>query len=181
MGFADAGDDDAAAFGANFKAAEISGGAAERVVGGVEAILNARVRGVVEAIRAEEQVEFAQGLDGIGKKRLENAGGVSTQRSRIIRRQARRGRLRAGLSVNESCGSLYQKLPHVSRGRKRSPGLKRDSKCLAGRELSPNQGEAANGILQVLKIKREVGAAYSTTRPLYVLSGYKLKPAGRAT
>ena len=53
VSFADPGDDDAAAFGTNFEAAQICGGAAQGLVSGVEAVLHARVGGAVQAMGAE--------------------------------------------------------------------------------------------------------------------------------
>jgi len=73
VSFADLGDDDAAAFGTNFQATQVGGGAAQGFVGDVEAVLNARVSGAIEAMGAKEQVEFADGLDSVGEERLDRA------------------------------------------------------------------------------------------------------------
>ena len=67
VSFTDLGDDDAAAFGPNFQSTEVGSRAAQRFVGNVKAVLNARVRGAVKAMGAKEQMEFADSLDGVGE------------------------------------------------------------------------------------------------------------------
>ena len=79
VSFADLRNDNAAAFGANFEAAQIGSRAAQGFVGDVEAVLHARVSDVVEAMGAEEQVEFTHGQDGIGEERLDGTGLLAAQ------------------------------------------------------------------------------------------------------
>jgi hypothetical protein len=93
MGFADFGDNDAAALGADVKTAEIGGGATQGVIGGVETLLKARMGWTVEAVRAEEQEEIAESLDGVGEKRVERARAIAAQRAGVVRRRTRRGGL----------------------------------------------------------------------------------------
>ena len=112
--FADLGDDDAAAFGANLEAAEIGSGAAQGLVGDVEGILDARMSGAVKAMGAEEQVEFANGLDGIGKERLDGALLLAAQGAGIVGRGALESGKSARTIVEKSCGAKYQKTAPIS-------------------------------------------------------------------
>jgi hypothetical protein len=85
MSFTNLGDDYAAAFGADFEAAQIGGGAAQGFVGGVEAVLNAWVGGAVKAVSAKEQMEFAQGLDGAGEKGFNGTGRLTARGAGVVR------------------------------------------------------------------------------------------------
>ena len=114
MRFANFGDDDAAAFGANFEAAEVGCGAAQGFVGDVEAVLNTWVCGAVEAMGAKEQVEFADCLDGVGKEGLDGTGLVAAQGAGIVGRSALGNRISARTIVEKSCGALYQKTAPIS-------------------------------------------------------------------
>jgi hypothetical protein len=114
MRFADFRDDDAATFGANFEATEVGGGAAQGFVGDVEAVLNARVSGAIEAMGAKEQVEFADGLDGVGEEWLDRARLVAAQGAGIVGRSALGNWKSARTIVKKSCGALYQKTAPIS-------------------------------------------------------------------
>ena len=114
MRLADSGDHDAAAFGANFKAAEVGGSATQGFVGGVEAVLNARVDRAVEAMGAKEQMEFADGLDGVGEERFNGTRLVAAQGARIVGRGALGDGMSARTIVEKSCGALYQKTAPIS-------------------------------------------------------------------
>jgi hypothetical protein len=114
MRFADFGDYDATALGANFEAAEVGGGAAQGFVGDVQAVLNARVSRAVEAMGAKKQVEFANGLDGVGKERFDRTGLVAAQGAGIVGRSAPRERMSARTIVEKSCGALYQLTAPIS-------------------------------------------------------------------
>src|SRR5258708_2854599 len=114
MRFADFRDDDAAAFGANFEATEVGGGAAHGFVGDVEAVLNARMGGAVEAMGPKEEMEFADGLDGVGEERFDGARLVAAQGAGIDRRSALGNGKSARTIVKKSCGALYQKTAPIS-------------------------------------------------------------------
>src|SRR6202035_6121252 len=94
-------DDEAAAFGTNLTAAEIGGSAAKGFVGDVEAVLDARVCGAVKAMGSEEQVEFAQGLDGIGEERFDGMNRLPDQGAGGVRRSEHGADLDAGLVGEE--------------------------------------------------------------------------------
>src|SRR5262245_37977196 len=102
MSFADLGDDDSAAFGANLQAAEIGSRAAQGIVSSVQAFLKARVGGVVETMGAEQQQELAQRQYGIGQERVRGAASFAPQGTGVVWRRPRRGRLRAGPVIEQS-------------------------------------------------------------------------------
>jgi hypothetical protein len=114
VSFADLGDDDAAAFGTDFETAEVGGGAAKGFVGCVEAVLDARVGGAVKAMGAEEQVEFAQCLDGIGEERLDGTSRFATRGAGVVGRTTLGAEMSARTIVEKSCGALYQKTAPIS-------------------------------------------------------------------
>ena len=114
VSFADLGDDDAAALGANFEAAQIGGGAAQGFVGEVEAVLDARVSGAIKAMGTEEQVEFTQGQDSVGEERFDGAGRLAARGAGVVRRRALGAKMSAGTIVEKSCCVPYQKTAPIS-------------------------------------------------------------------
>jgi hypothetical protein len=81
---------------------------------------------------SEEQVEFAQGLDGIGEERFDGTSRIAAQGTGIVRRRALGAQMSAGTIVEKSCGALYQKTALFPRGQRacawrkrfRAPGWK---------------------------------------------------------
>jgi hypothetical protein len=63
---------------------------------------------------AEEQVEFAQGLDGVGEERLDGTGRLAAQGSGVVRRRALGAERSAGTIFEKSCAALYQKTAPIS-------------------------------------------------------------------
>jgi hypothetical protein len=114
MSFAYLGDDNAAAFGADLQAAQIGGGAAKRLVSGVEAVLDPGMSRTVKAVGAEHQVEFAHGLDGVGEKRFDGTGRLAARGAGVVRRSALGAEMSARTIVEKSCGALYQKTAPIS-------------------------------------------------------------------
>jgi hypothetical protein len=114
MSFADLGDDNAAAFGADLQAAQIGGGAAKRLIGGVEAVLDARMGHAVKAVGAKQQVEFAQGLDSVGEKRFDGTSRLAARGARVVRRSALGDEMSTRTIIEKSCGALYQKTAPIS-------------------------------------------------------------------
>ena len=120
MSFADLGDDNAAAFGTNFEAAEIGGSAAQRLVSGVEAVLDPGGGGAVKAMGAQEQVEFSEGLYGAGEEGFNGTGSLAAHGAGIVRRRPLGAQMGARTIVKKSCGALYQKTAPIS-ARPRGP------------------------------------------------------------
>jgi len=63
---------------------------------------------------AEEQVQFAQGLDGVGEERFDGTSRLAAQGSGVVRRRALGAERSAGTIVEKSCGALYQKTAPIS-------------------------------------------------------------------
>jgi len=132
VSFTDFSDDDTAAFGANFEAAEIGGSAAKGFVGNVEAVLDARVGSAVKAMGTEQQVEFTQSLDGVGEERFYGTSRFAAHGAGVIRRRALGADMSAGTVVEKCCGALYQKTAPISARPKGHRWEKKDSGRRAG-------------------------------------------------
>ena len=96
---------------------------------------------------AEEQVEFAQGLDGIGEERLDGTGRLAAQGSGVVRRSALGAERSAGTIVEKSCGALYQKIAPISAKPK---GLRCEQKFRAPGWEWADRPQPEAGALQVL-------------------------------
>jgi hypothetical protein len=63
---------------------------------------------------AEEQMEFSQGQDCIGKEWFDGAGRLASQRAGIVRRRALGAGLGAQTIVEKGCGALNQETVLIS-------------------------------------------------------------------
>jgi len=63
---------------------------------------------------AKEQVEFADGLDGVGEERLDRARLVAAEGAGIVGRSSPGNGKSARTIVEKSCGALYQKTAPIS-------------------------------------------------------------------
>src|SRR5271169_513501 len=77
MPLVQSGDDNAAAFNAQFQAVQFGGNAAQTVVSIVEAIEHPRVSRIVETMGAEEKMEAAQGMGSLCDAHLIAGGALA--------------------------------------------------------------------------------------------------------
>jgi hypothetical protein len=63
---------------------------------------------------AEKQVEFADGLNGIGEKWFDGTGLVAAQRAGVVWRKTLGAGKSAGTIVNKNCDALYQETAPIS-------------------------------------------------------------------
>ena len=83
--------DNAAAFNANFQAVKSIGSAAQAIVGLIEAVEHARVRGIVEPLGAEMKIESAECLGSLDEERVFRSGAIAIRRGSDLAARARLG------------------------------------------------------------------------------------------
>jgi len=115
MAFGNFSDDDAAAFGADFHAAEVGSDTEQGVVSGIETVENTGMRGLIQTMSAKEEVKFAEGADGlvlqrVGMRQLGFARDEEILRRRSAAEQPHGG----GIDVGKSSGAFNQEARSLS-------------------------------------------------------------------
>src|SRR6266852_5856220 len=159
VAFIELGDDDAAALRADFQAVEIGGGALQRVISVVQAVNQARMRGIVQTLAAQEKIQVAKSLRDAGEASVVlRAGAMKLQSRAVLRRGARAGRLGKMLFVRQECGSQLQEA---------RLSLERHAGSSTGKARKKSESGK-------VRIEEERCRGYSTTRAIWLGKGYLL-------
>jgi hypothetical protein len=88
------GNNQAAAFRANFQTVKIGGGAFQGIVRCIQAVQHAGMCGVVQTVSTKQKMQIAQRLDHVSQTGIARARALARSRSGLVPQATKRGRLR---------------------------------------------------------------------------------------